>query len=267
MRRTARELKQFAREYQNLAAKNEAYLATVAEPQDRQEALRVLSVGNVCFDKLLLLGKLQWRHDLEDPRPALSRLAALAERLAGFVRGVPPEELARVPFPFPSAAFVVRLLEGQVPERLRKALPRGNALDQFFHDRVPDTLLLKALDTGRKPAGWDALVNEQLRAERDDLYADTYACLMDIVLSAAKGRAAEALELIQRADQLYPLREKDAPNFANSDGGGPFNDLMVDHRLAAVIQHCFGGQPEVLARLNTPHQWRWGAAGDRAVTR
>lgn len=259
MPRTARELKQFARDYDRIAATNETWLESAGEPPDREAAVRCLSVGRTCFDNLLLLAKIQWRHDLADPRPALGRIAALAGRLAGLARHFASDELVRVPFPFPSAAFAVRLLEESVPEPIRRALPRGKTLDMFFHERVPDALLLKALYSGRKPTGWDALLGE-LRAARNDLYADTYACLMGIVLSTAKGRFTEALALVEEADRLYPRREKDMPNFANSDGGGPFNDLMVDHRLAAVIRHCFAAQPSALAPLHTIHRWRWDNA-------
>lgn len=266
MSRTARELKQFARDYDRIATVNETWLESAGEPSDQQAAVRCLSVGATCFNNLLLLAKLQWRHDLADPRPTLGRGAALAGLLAGFTRHFAADELVRVPFPFPSAAFAVRLLEGSVPDSIRRALPRGKTLDMFFHERVPDALLLKALDSGRKPAGWDALVSE-LRAARSDLYADTYDCLMGIVQSAAKGRTAEALALIEQADELYPRRAKDMPNFANNDGGGPFNDLMVDHRLAAVIQHCFAAQPAALAQIRTIHLWRWSDGGAPGLRR
>lgn len=133
---------------------------------------------------------------------------------------------------------------------------RGSAAWQ----RVPDTLLLKALASGRKPAGWDAVL-EGLRKEFSKMLVETFQNYMDIVLSAARGKTEEAVAFVQQADQLYLKRARDTNNFNISDGSGTYNDLMVDHRLAEIIQHCFGQHPGGLVQMNTHHRWRWGSTG------
>lgn len=222
---------------------------------DSYGRLRCLADGGGCFHALLELAKIQWRYDLADPAAPLREAADLALGLVPTFRQLTAGERDRQGFPFPNAGYVFLLLDGVIPPPVRACWPTGREISGLYPETVPDAMTLKAVATGRRPPGWDRMLATAAR-HQSQLFVQTYSAYLSIILAAAGRRWEEAAGHAREADGLYPRRERNVVDFRSSDGGGPSNLFVLDHRLAVILKVCFGRRPSALDGFETLHRWR-----------
>jgi hypothetical protein len=215
-----------------------------------------------CFMELLDVVLIRWRHQLGDPRPALQEAVVVSHRAADiWHKGADPAHIFECNFPFGTAALIGSLLEPGFEGRFLSLLPKIKDWRQFpyFVTKFPDAGLVYAIREGRKPNGWDALMDEGFREQQNkNLYPTTFECYMDLILAAHKGDTAAALEEAKRADELYAMREKDTGYHEFglvNDGSGGSNWLKVDYRLAALLKTYFRNDKKAVSDLKLIHQW------------
>jgi hypothetical protein len=99
------------------------------------------------------------------------------------------------------------------------------------------------------------MLTSSLKKHISQLVIETYWTYMAIVLAAKKKKWDEALDHARAADAMYPKRDKQVAQFSASDGGGPSNIYMVDHRLAAILKVCFEPKKAALKDFDSIHLW------------
>ncbi len=119
-----------------------------------------------CFENFLTAGRIQWRHDLGDPRPNLEQALAVARRAAKVLDKLKEADLARQHFKFGSAVLVSYLLDGGMDPELLKMLPKFSLWRKYGGDywlksyTFPDVGVINALQNGKAPAQWDQMLEE-----------------------------------------------------------------------------------------------------------
>jgi hypothetical protein len=232
---------QMAAFYQEQAEASPEFLA--AARHNRDFHLLVLNQG-VFVKGALISGMIRWRHRLGDPRPVF-RLAV--EGSAGFLTDASEVDASQTPWKHFSFELVdyVRVLLGEpvngefVAGCLGERLPDKHEFDDLhLGDRFLDMAVLLKLATGLRWRLWGDLLQRRAANRRAALVAETYRAYWDLLDSVEAGDAAQAAERAAWSATLYAKRKKD-PYYAGGieyEGGGPYNESVVDFRLAAIIR-------------------------------
>jgi hypothetical protein len=239
-----------------------AHLGSLATPGNPQDALNRASAYGLAFGDLELLIKILWRHALGDPGPFVAQALDRADAAARLATEFPNDYGGYNFFPFTTSLFFGLLVRGKLLPDLFAQLPPLSAAGEPeypYFNVLPDTYLLHALQSGKKPRGWDQLLQKRLpKHAQTDLTAVTLACYMDIICQTRAKEFDAAIESVIKACENYDRRAADEwRDFGNVDGSSTFNKLMVDHRLAAIVKTCFKKKEKLLEPLKIVHLWRW----------
>ena len=228
-----------------------------------RDLLNLAAEYQLHFGNRVAAARIQWRHGLEDPRPLLRVAVRLARDLASVLRPLKPLDRGKQVFKFGSAIALEYLLEGSFDKNLLALLPDFSTWKKCKTTRgycFPDVGLILALESRTIPTEWEEMLESiRIGRSRADIHVETYRSYMDIVRSALAGDRSAVTAGIAQAAELYDRRRKDLSYkyFASNEGGGAFNDYMVDHRLAATIQRCRQFLPRLAVPKNVVHVWRW----------
>lgn len=115
-------------------------------------------------------------------------------------------------------------------------------------DRLLDSVLGKALWESWNEEAWLSGLTALRQIKNSELSATTYLTYAKLLQASA----AEQQNIVDQAIALFQQRAKNS-FFSGSDaaeGGGPYNSLAVDYRLAAIMK-------KVGCSKETIHRWRW----------
>lgn len=216
-----------------------------------------------------MLGMLQWRNDLEIPTSALENAVAAARN----AHTVLEEMVSRDQHPFlwkffdfAPGAYVSGILRCSVDPEIVSWTCHWSGWKALawqqqgrFCERFLDAGVLSAIQTGRKPEGWDEFLAQVQAKVKVKLLSDTYATYMNIVLHSRKGQAGEAVACVAQAAQHYRKRARNSYFGGGPDtfGGEMYNEHVVDFVLACLIRCCLPDRGASLTGDAAIHVWRW----------
>lgn len=210
----------------------------------------------------LMAGMIVWRHRLGDPSSELDRTIEISRRAVRALAAVNVSVWST--FDVTKAVFVSHLLGRPGKDLLAAACPliERNAHRGRFMSQAVDAALLSYLDNGQVPEALPAVLDELRQQKRMRLFAETYSNYLDLLMASGQN---EALKHVAIAGELFLKRGRDAAyESADTEGGGPYNEHVVDLRLAALINVSAPGIVEQLRETRFPHLWppessRWQA--------
>lgn len=185
-----------------------------------------------CFSNYLMQGLISWRIGSASP---VVPIKAAVDALQG--HKLPPKEAKELPLE--QAAIVSYLVEEPWNE-----IPSAD----LVADRLLDRVLALCLRGGSDPAAWEKGVSQLREMKGTALAVETYS-IYGQLLNAGSGGAAD---LVDQAGRLFARRAKDAfySGGLETYGGGLYNKLTVDYRLAAILKKIgYAG--------DSLHKWRW----------
>jgi hypothetical protein len=189
------------------------------------------------FRGCLFQGLLRWRHGFGSPVPPLQEAVGWMQKGIDQLKASGERSLIEIPA---ELAGIVSFLVEMPPPSAVATTPQA--------DRLLDAVLAKALRGDWDSEFWESGLQDLRKVKGSGLSVETYVTYAQL-LHAATPRQAE---LINRAEDLFRQRARNG-FFAGgyeTDGGGPYNALAVDFRLAAIMKKLACSQESI-------HRWRW----------
>ena len=214
------------------------------------------------FSSRLLQGLVLWHHNLGDPRPALQQALEVShsalDDLAALSVGVSIwKHFDRTP-----AIYLSYLLSGAAGPLFCDSphdcqFPLWQTDHMAYARQALDIGLLQAVATGAPDASWEDAISTIAIKKRMRLLAETYRTYMALLLAARAANWPAVVAAASQAVGFYSQRSRnDFYSNGATDGGGPYNPLVVDYRLAALVK-CTGADFVAFPKKVLPHLWRW----------
>lgn len=186
------------------------------------------------------LGMLVWREG-GNPRPFLTEAIDEIER---YRDDLASRAMNTTKLPIRTAAIIASLLDRQSEFEL------GDCELDACGDLFLDCCLAKRLQGRPVDEGIQAGFEQLRKAKRHTLAIRTYEAYFHLIdLDASSAEVDKGLPI---AEANYAARRKDSYYSGGPDieGGGKYNDMVIDYRLAAVIKYRGIDRDSV-------HRWRW----------
>lgn len=210
----------------------------------------------------MMEGLILWRHALGDPREPFSLALEICRNRVRALRSAPGAQVWAHIDPTP-CAFLSWLLEGKSDSELLESackLSDWKKLSMYYASQALDVGLLQTLASRTPPSDWDATIADIRARKRWRLMADTYGNYVRLIIAADTGDTSGVKDAIVAGDAFYRKRARaDVYEPAETEGGGPDNEHVVDYRLAAIIKTTCHGIRGDLFPLGYPHIWRWSS--------
>lgn len=213
---------------------------------------------SAALDSHLMLGLLEWRHDLAMPRDSLAAVCEIARLGVHILEQLGPAQAHWRSFDVFPAAYCALLVKETVPIPAEEVLMNWQENSIDYLSQCLDACMLQMLRTGNSPLMWEHLMASLEDTPRFRLVRQTYANYADASLHASANPRA-AFEAALKAIRLFEKRERD-DYFAGgrgTDGGGPDNRHVVDYRWAALYHLAFADSLAGLDQGLRTHVWRW----------
>jgi len=211
----------------------------ITSPKVRENDVLFSQNAGDIFRHNVMLGLIAWRKK-NDPSPyfnqAMDDISTYCEILSS--KGASLSSM-----PLSTASLISSLVEREFEFSLTCEI--GEAADLYL-----DCLVAAEIKGGAGSGSSEEAIGILAESDRQALAARTYKVYFDILGEPSESPLLE--NLVVSASKNYSDRAKDRFYSGGQDinGGGKYNDIVVDYRLGAILKHVSYSGDSV-------HSWRW----------
>lgn len=198
--------------------------------------LAAFNLGQV-LKACLMQGLIGWRTDLASPCGAFQDCLEFVGKTYSVCQSMKADCLLEIPLE--KTLFIAFVLH-ESPVRFD--------FHELVADRCLDAILGYGLLDKWDHEAWTCALDQLRRMKGTALAVDSYTTYHQLLHSAL----GDPKPLVERAISLFAKRKSNAfySGGEQTDGGGPYNAITVDYRLAAIMKKIGYDSDSV-------HSWRW----------